>query len=76
VYFGYLTMEHYTHNRADPTCLDVGAVPLPVVSTKANQNGKLFYTVETVDSAAPGYNNGWEVTCAVCEGTMCVCVLV
>jgi hypothetical protein len=67
-YWGYIMGQHYTQSRSTAVCVDANAIPYPT-SEKGNQNGALLYPTQTL-VGAPGYNNNWEMTCAVCEG-MC-----
>ena len=72
--------EHYTHNRAETICIDATATPLPVVSSKGDQNGGLLYPSMMHDGVSIAYPVFWELSCAVCEGALwraaglgCVC---
>ncbi len=69
-FWGYAASEHYTHSRSDAVCVDYAAVPMPVVSTKGDDNGMLFYPFESESSSAPGYIDQWEITCALCRGSL------
>ena len=67
-YAGYLASgANYQAAATEYVCLD--ANPEAVPSGFSNQNGKLFYLVEGICGSleCPPYENGRELTCAVCS---------
>ena len=67
-YAGYLASGAHNHAAAtEYICLD--ANPEAISSGFSNQNGKLFYLVEGMCGSLeyPPYENGRELTCAVCS---------
>ena len=66
-YYGYLVSGKYSHKRTTYVCLD--AAPESVEGGHSNQNGALFYHVETRCGAlsCPPYEQTKEITCAVCS---------
>ena len=67
-YAGYLASGGYGHRAAtEYLCLDANPETLP--GGFSDQNGKLFYLVEGICGSleCPPYENGRELTCAVCS---------
>ena len=67
-YAGYLAAGYHTHPAASEyVCLD--ANPDTLIAGFADQNGILFYLVEGICGSleCPPYENGRELTCAVCS---------
>ena len=66
-YAGYLSAGHHGHNSAtEYVCLD--ADPEVVAGRQADNNGRLFYIVESMCGAlsCPPYIEGRALTCVVC----------
>ena len=67
-YYGYLMSEHYHdgHYRSDFSCVDYSLTP--VVGSKHNHDGFLFYAVRGSCGSlpCPHYSHGKELSCAVC----------
>ena len=59
--------EHYTHSASQFTCVD--EKPEVLKGGHVNHNGKLFYFVDGSCGSlkCPPYEDGRELTCAVCS---------
>ena len=67
-YKGYLASGHASHAASSEfICLDDD--PMSIVGGHADNNGKLFYFVESICGSleCPPYVDGHELTCAVCS---------
>ncbi|KAK3108736.1 hypothetical protein FSP39_014501 [Pinctada imbricata] len=67
-YTGYLVAGYHGHEAATQyTCIDVNPIGIP--NSQGDQNGKLFYPVESRCGSlpCPPYVNGRELTCVVCS---------
>ncbi|XP_045168682.2 short-chain collagen C4-like [Mercenaria mercenaria] len=65
-YSGYLMTSHEAHNKSmDVVCID--SEPEAIHDSSDNENGALFYFVETNGQLFKhGYSKGREMTCVVC----------
>ena len=70
LYWGYMMSELFSRNRAETVCVDASAVPMPVLSSKGDQNGGLLYPSMMHDTFLAAYPVYWELSCAVCEGAL------
>ena len=65
-YFGHLMSEHHSHHRSDFSCVDYSLTP--VIGSKFDHNGFLFYAVRGACGSlpCPNYIQDKELSCAVC----------